>query len=302
MNYETDCQGLETSLYASEDTLDEYKIRMYRLVRNLGGPRVEAIDDPANDSQTILSNWIESKTQDGWTLSKYARVENSELIVLNDLEVKQFGKGLWLTPSESAKQVGRRILILSCALIVILCFILWKSAYLSLSANSQNNTNLALMTRTPLSLSRLEKQSKLINKVSHHIGDYRLKDIIGLLSDTANIASDANLELKAKFEAWEKINESASVDAKAYRDIQRNIAVTSQLQAQEIDRLHAVLAKADKPTLLYSIMWLVFSFFGGVVTSITADKVKDRVNLAIKWIFRKNKRKRPPTKSSPDPA
>lgn len=291
MDYETDCQGLETLLYASEDTLNGYKIRMYRFVRNLGGPQVEAVDDPAYDSQTILSNWIESKAQDGWILSKYARVENSELIVLNDLEVKRFGKGLWLTPSESAKQVGRRILILSFALIVMLCLILWKSAYLSVSANSQNNTNLALMTRTPLSLARLEQQSKLINEVSRHIGDYRLKDIIRLLSDTAIIASDANLELRAKFEAWQKINESAAADAKSYRDIQRNVAVTSQLQAQEIDRLHAVLAEAEKPTLLYSIMWLVFSFFGGVVTSITADKVKGRVNLAMKLIFRKNKRK-----------
>lgn len=287
MNYETDCQGLETSLYASEDTLGAYKIRLYRFVRNLGGPRVEATDDPANDSQTTLSNWIESDVPDGWVLSKYARVENSELIVLNDLEIKRYGKDLWLTPSESAKQVGRRLLILSCALIVILCLILWKSAYLSLSADSQNNTNLALMTRTPLSLSRLEKQSKLINEVSHHIGDYRLKDIIRLLSDTANIASDANLELKAKFEAWQKINESAAVDAKSFRDLQQNVAMTSQLQAQEIDRLHAVLAKAEKPSLLYSIMWLVFSFLGGVVTSITADKVKDRVNWAIKVIFQK---------------
>ena len=292
MDYETRYESLNGSLSVSEDAHDDYRIRMYRLARNLGGPQVLPTVGLANNSHIILSKLFESKTRSEWVLREYAKVEDVDLIVLTDTEVKRYGKSLWLTPSESARQVRRRILKLSSGLILILVLILWKSAYLALSNENRNNTNYALMTRTPLSLVRLEDQSKLINEMSRHIDDYKLKDIIGLLSDTANIASNANLELKAKFDAWGKINVSAAADAKTYREIQRNVAATSELQSREIDRLRDVLAKAEKPTLLFSAMWLVLSFFGGVATSITADKLKDKINLAITVCFGAIKRLR----------
>lgn len=289
MKYETRYESLKASLDASEGTLGDYKIRMFHLVRNLGDSRAKPIDELAIDTRTVLSGSVEGKTRSGWTLSGYAEAENFELVVINDLEAGLYGKNLWLTPHESAKQVRRRVLQFSVALILILFLILWKTAYLSLSTHNRNNTNLALMTRTPPSLAKLEEQSKRINEVSHHIGDYRLKEITNLLSDTANIASDVNQEFKAEFDAWAKINENAATDAQTYRDLQRNVAATSQLQAQEIDRLHKVLAEAEKPSLAYSIAWILFSFATGVMTSITADKLKDKVNLPLKTIFRQLK-------------
>lgn len=286
MSYETHYESRNASLNVSEGTPDDYRIRLYHLARDLRGPRVEPVCRLANNIHIILSNLSESKARNGWKLPGYARIEDLDLIILNDIDVKRHGRSLWLTPSESAKLVRRRILKLSGALVLILVLLLWKSAYLALSDESRNNANFALMTRTPISLSRLEDQSKLINTMSRHIGDYKLNDIIGLLSDTANIASNVNIELKAKFDAWGKINESAAVDAEKYRAMQRNVAVTSELQAKEIDRLHEVLAKAEKPTLLFSVMGLIFSFLGGVATSITADKLKNRINSSITLCFK----------------
>ncbi len=279
MRYETRYENPKASMNASEGTLGDYKIRMFRVFRNLRDSQAEPIEDLANNAHTILSNSVERATKSEWTISAYAEAENVDLVVLNDLEVKLHGKNLWLTPTEYIKQTRRRILQLGAAFIFILLILLWKTAYLSLSTNNRNNTNLALMTRTPPSLAKLEDQSKLINEMSHHIGDYRLKDITDLLSDTATIATDVNLEFKAELDAWTKINANAATDAQAYRDLQSNVAATSQLQAKEIDRLHEVLVKAEKPSLIYSIAWLFFSFVIGVLTSITADKLKDKVNL-----------------------
>lgn len=290
MDYETQCESLNTSLNVPKGALDDYRIRLYHFAHGLRGSPVEATQGLDQSSHIIYSNRYESKARNGWILSECPKVEDINLIILNDVEVKRRGRSLWLTPSESARQVRRRILKLSAVLMLILFLILWRSAYLALSDDNRNNTNFALMVGTPLSLARLEDQSRLINTMSRHIGDYKLRDIMGLLSDTANIASNANLELKAKFEAWGKINESAAADAKTYRDIQRNVAATSELQAKEIDRLHQVLAKAEKPSLVFSVMWVVFSFIGGVATSITADKLKDRVNIVVEICVDKFKR------------
>lgn len=281
MEYETRYESPIAFLNVSGEAVDDYKIRMYRWVRSLDGAPVESDDEFFDDGRIALSNYSKDKTQDGWISPEYTRVDDVDLIILNDLDVKRYGKHLWLTPSESASQVRRRIIALGAVLTVVLALILWRSAYLSLSDANRNRTNFVLMTRTPISLTRLEHQSKLINEMSRHIGDYRLKDIVGLLSDTANMASNANLELKAQFDAWMEINKRTAADAEVYRDMQRSLVATSQLQAKEIDRLHAVLDDAAKPELLYSIMWLIFSFFGGIITSITADKVKGRVNVAI---------------------
>jgi hypothetical protein len=130
------------------------------------------------------------------------------------------------------------------------------------------------MTRTPHSLLQLEEQTKRIEQVSAHVEDYRLKDITELLSDTARLASYANREIKAQSDAWLEIKQSASVDAKAYQELQRSLAATNQLQAQEISRLHDVLGKAERPSAFNSVVSLIATFFLGVVTSILGDYLK----------------------------
>jgi len=173
-------------------------------------------------------------------------------------------------------RIRTRLFVLSSALVIIAAMLIWRAAYLSLGDDNRTRTNLVLMTRTPLSLSKLEAQTKLINKVSLHIEDYSLKDITRLLSDTARLASNANREIRAQTDAWVEIKASASKDAKTFKDLQQSLATTNQLQAQEIDRLRDVLDSAEKSTPFYSAMSFIATFAGGIIMTILADYLRKR--------------------------
>lgn len=166
-----------------------------------------------------------------------------------------------------------RLVIIGIFLIAVSLVLLWRSAYVSLGEESRARANIELMTRTPLNLSKLEAQTKLIDDVSHHIEDYSLKDIADLLHHVANLAAFSNREIEAQSEAWIKIKTSASVDAKAYQELQRNLAVTNRLQAEEINRLRVVLSKAQDRAPVYYFMSFFWTFLVGVVIALITEYV-----------------------------
>lgn len=168
--------------------------------------------------------------------------------------------------------------------VLLLC---WRAAYVSLGRDNRDRTNFILMMRAPTSVLKLEEQSSNLQRMSRHIDQYRLVDIVESLKETSRLASNANLELKAQYEAWMNVKERVSSDARAYLEIQKKLAATNQLQAQEIDRLHAVLAQAEKPSFLYSGLSLVFTFVLGVLTSMASDSLKMRLKYFLAFLQKK---------------
>lgn len=169
-----------------------------------------------------------------------------------------------------------RLSVVATPLILLACVLVGRAAYLAYSQESQDRTNLMLMTRTPSSLGGLESQSKQLSEVAANIDQHSLSDIRELLDRTAVTARYVSREIQAQQDAWRYVQTKSVADAETYRKIQADLNIVTKIQEQEIVRLNSLLDQAKNSPLSITILTSIASFVLGILSSLISSHLYDQ--------------------------
>ena len=162
-----------------------------------------------------------------------------------------------------------------------------RTAYLMLSDENKNRSNLAILARGSFGFHHLIEHAAYLKGITDNIENVPLGKIREALEQTSHLIDLANRDIEVQSDAWASIKGSMNNDAKAYAELQKSIAAAQSAQANEIVRLQALLDEA-RSGVGWSYTWnTIVSILIGVLISVVATALQEPIKELIKSRFQK---------------
>jgi hypothetical protein len=158
-------------------------------------------------------------------------------------------------------------------LIVVMVVLFWRSLGLMLGEENPRLTDMALMSRKPLSVEQLNKQASELRRLAKNIDTASFQDIRVAFERTIVLVERANTEIAAQYQAWEQTRGRMKDDEVNYLTLRANLENSKRLQEAEIIRLKRALDEAQTPSFFDSALTGSFTFLLGVISSLLATAI-----------------------------
>ncbi|WP_133245426.1 hypothetical protein [Pelagibaculum spongiae] len=161
------------------------------------------------------------------------------------------------------------LLFLAMLMVIILC----KQAELMFGKENQDQADLIMLVRTPISIGLLQEHLKELQNMTKEIDAYSLSEIKVNFEKTTRILEMVDAEITAQQKSWFNLSQRLKQDAGEFKKLKENLDAVQVLTSNELERINAMIEDASKPRLLDLIGSSVWAFILGIMSSVFATVV-----------------------------